>query len=188
MRGIHNIRGIGPRQRQLNFEARVKEFEAILRSLVKTLELQLPEEEIKGVYEPGDEYAFYRDLILIVAAATKDILIVDAYLDEQVFNLYVSKVPDATVVRILSNKINPNVETVARMYTKRKPLELRSSGSIHDRLVFLDQRGWVIGQSIKDAARKKPTYLIELKEPSLTAARDAHNKIWAEARVIAVAS
>ena len=51
-------------------------------------------------------------------------------------------------------------------------------------MVFLDQRGWVIGQSIKDAAKTKPTYLIELNEPSLTASRDAHEKIWKDAKSI----
>ena len=108
----------------------------------------------------------------------------DAYLDEEVFNLYVSKVSAATTVRILSNKIGTNVETVAGKYAKSQQLKLRSSRNIHDRMVFLDHRGWVIGQSIKDAAQEKPTYLIELNEPVLTASRDAHNKIWKQARSI----
>ena len=136
------LRGISPAQRQVNFESRIREYESLLHSLVNTFKLQLPEEDVNGTYEPADEYAFYRDLSSLFAAATNDILIVDAYFDERVFNLYVSKVPDATAIRILSNKIGPNVETVARMYAKSQPLELRSSGSIHDRLVFLDQRGW----------------------------------------------
>ncbi len=182
--GQHNMMGISPHQREINFESRIKEQEALLRSLIGTLRLQLPEEEIKGVYEPGDQYAFYRDLTSLIQTATQEVLIVDAYLDEEVFNLYVSKVPDGVTVRILSNKIGGNVETVARMYAKNKPLELRANADVHDRAVFLDQRGWVIGQSIKDAARKKPTYMIELNEPSLTASRDIHNRIWAGAAVV----
>jgi hypothetical protein len=95
------------------------------------------------VYEPGEQYAFYRDLSSLIVMATQDIFIVDAYLDEQVFNLYADKVPDSAKVRILTNKIGSNVETVARMYAKSRPLELRSSADVHDRAVFLDQRGWV---------------------------------------------
>ena len=182
--GQHNMMGIHPRQRQNNFESRVKAQEALLRSLMSTLRLQLPEGEIKGVYEPGDEYDFYRDLSSLIQAATRDILIVDAYLDEQLFNLFVSKASGSAMVRILSNKIGANVETVARMYAKSRPLEMRSSAEVHDRAIFLDQRGWVIGHSIKDAARKKPTYMIELSEPSLTIARDVHNGLWAAATVI----
>ena len=181
----HNIHGISQQQRhQRNFELRIKEYEALLRSLIETLKLQLPEEEIQGVYNPGDEYGFYRDLSSLVEAATNEILIVDAYLNEEVFNLYVSKVSDSATVRILSDKIGPNVEVVAGKYATSQQLKLRSSRNIHDRMVFLDQRGWVIGQSIKDAAKKKPTYLVELTEPSLTASRDAHEKIWNEAKVI----
>ncbi len=104
-----------------------------------------------------------------------------AYLDEQVFNLSVAKVPAPATVRILSNKIGTNVDTVARMNAKSRSLELRSSVDVHDRMLFIDQRGWVIGQSIKDAARKKPTYLMELEEPSLSTERDIHNKIWSAA-------
>ena len=160
--GEHSMMGISPQQRQINFESRLKEQEALLRSLINTLRLQLPEEEVKGVYEPGEEYAFYSDLSSLILTATQDIFIVDAYLDEQVFNLYVDKVPASAAARILSNKIGPNVETVARMYAKSRLLKMRSSAAVHDRAIFLDQRGWVIGQSLKDAARKKPTYMIEL--------------------------
>ena len=179
--GQHNMMGISPQQRQINFESRIKEHEALLLSLISTLRLQLPEEEIKGIYESGDEYAFYLDLSSLVQAATREVVFVDAYLNEEVFNLYVSKVPDRVPARILSNKIGTNVDTVARMYARKGPLELRSSADIHDRAVFLDQRGWVIGQSIKDAARKKPTYMIELDEPLLTPVRDIYNRIWAAA-------
>ena len=166
---------------QHRFDARVKEFDALIRGLISSLRLQLPEDEIKGVYEPGDQYGFYRDLSSLIATAAREVFIVDAYLDEQVFNLYVDKVPVGATVRILSNKISTNVDTVAKKYATSRPLELRSTADVHDRMLFIDQRGWVIGQSIKDAARKKPTYLIELEEPSLTSERDIHNKIWSAA-------
>jgi hypothetical protein len=182
--GIHSIMGTSPMQQQINFQERIKKQEALLRGLIGALRLQLPEEEIKGVYEPGEEYDFYRDLSSLIQAAVQEVFIVDAYLDEQLFNLYVSKIPASAKVRILSNKIGANAETVARMYAKSRPLELRLSTDIHDRAVFVDQRGWVIGQSIKDAATKKPTYMVELDEPVLTSSRDAYNKIWAGAKVV----
>lgn len=179
--GVGTFMATSPQLRQSNFESRIREYEGLLKALIGQLRLQLPEEEIKGVYESGEQYDFYRDLSSLIAAATREVFIVDAYLDEQVFNLYVAKVPPTATVRILSNKIGTNVDTVARMYAKSRPLELRSSADVHDRMLFIDQRGCVIGQSIKDAARKKPTYVIELEEPSLTAERDIHNKIWSPA-------
>jgi hypothetical protein len=107
-------------------------------------ERRLPEEEIKGMYESGEQYAFYRDLSSLIATAIREIFIIDAYLDEQVFNLYVDKVPTSATVRVLSNKIGINVKTVAKMYADGRSLEPRSSADIHDRAIFLDQRGWVM--------------------------------------------
>jgi hypothetical protein len=182
--GRHSLMGISPRQRQANFESRIKAQEALLRGLIGTLRLQLPEDEIKGAYEPGDDYGFYRDLSSLIQNATNGVLIIDPYLNEQLFNLYVSKVSVGSKVRILSSKIGANVEAVAAMYARSRPLELRSSADIHDRAIFLDERGWVIGQSIKNAAKKKPTYIIELDEPSLTTSRNTYDRIWENATAI----
>jgi len=182
--GEHNIMGISSQQRQINFELRLKEYEALLRASIEMLRLQLPEEEIKGVYEPGEEYAFYRDLSSLIQIAATNIFFVDAYLDERLFNLYVSKVSPNAKVRILSSHIGTNIEAVAGMYAKSRPLEMRSSPDVHDRAVFIDQRGWVIGQSIKDAARQKPTYLVELDEPMLNSVRGIHDRIWMAAKVV----
>jgi hypothetical protein len=102
--GTHILGGISPQQRQTNFELRVGEYDALLRGLIGVLRLQLPEEEIKGMYEPGEQYDFYRDLSSLIVTATHDIFIVDAYLNEEVFNLYVDKVPGSATVRVLSNK------------------------------------------------------------------------------------
>jgi len=49
---------------------------------------------------------------------------------------------------------------------------------------FLDWRGWLNWQSMKDAAGRRPTHLLELHEPMLTASRDIHNQIWAAASVV----
>lgn len=182
--GYHNLMGITQEQKQQNFEKRLQEYEVLLESLVSELNLYLPEEPIKGAYEPGEQYEFYHDLSSLIAQAKHEVVIVDAYLDEQVFNLYVSKVPSGVGVRLLSNKIAANVETVAKMYAKTKPLALRSSSSIHDRALFVDHSGWVIGQSIKDAAKTKPTYMIELTEPGLSTMRSAHEALWSSATVI----
>jgi hypothetical protein len=182
--GQYNLGGMPRQQLQSNFEQKISEFETLLQSYIEMIELVAPQAEIKGTYEPGEEYIFYRDLSAIIEGARSQVMIVDAYLNEGVFNLYVEKVAAGVRVRILSNRIGPNVETVARMYASSGALELRSSTDIHDRVLLVDDRAWVIGQSLKDAAKTKPTYLIELQEPALTALRDAHETAWTGAHVI----
>ena len=91
--GEQNLMGISQQQAQSNFDLRIEAFAAVLRSTIKQLKLQLPEELIKGVYDVGDEYGFYADLSKLIASAATDVLIVDAYLSRKVFDLYVADVP-----------------------------------------------------------------------------------------------
>jgi hypothetical protein len=68
---------------------------------------------------------------------------------------------------------------VAEKFAKRGNFELRSSKDVHDRVVFADDRCWVIGQSIKDAARKKPTYIVE--HSGVAAMKGIYDQIWSGA-------
>jgi hypothetical protein len=114
---------------------------------------------------------------MIVETAANSLFIIDNYLDAQLFDLYVEKVGAAVDIRILTDQLRGAVQTVALKFSKRGRFELRTSGgATHDRHVFLDDRGWVIGQSIKDAALKKPTYIVELGDP--TALRNIYEQIW----------
>ena len=49
-----------------NFGKRMEAFGAMLRSSLAELELMMPEPELAGAYQAGDEYQFYRDLRTIV--------------------------------------------------------------------------------------------------------------------------
>ncbi|MBV8153549.1 MAG: hypothetical protein JOY98_03965 [Candidatus Eremiobacteraeota bacterium] len=182
--GYHNLMGVSDYQRQQNYNERIQAYESAFRSFIAELQLSLPEEDIGGAYAAGEEYELYRDLSKLIEAAAREVFIADAYVDEKTFNLYVSKAQTNITVRILTNNVGSNVETVARMYAVGKPLEFRTSKSFHDRVVFVDDRGWVVGQSLKDAATKKPTYMIELEEPILTVLRKEHQVIWQAATVI----
>ena len=64
-------------------------------------------------------------------------------------------------IRVLTQKVSDSLRIVAEKFARRGGFELRSSNGVHDRVVFADDRCWVIGQSIKDAANKKPTYIVE---------------------------
>jgi hypothetical protein len=45
-------------------------------------------------------------------------------------------------------------------------------------VLFADNRVWVCGQSLKDAAKKKPTYIIEHDEPLM---RRIYEELWVNA-------
>lgn len=137
---------------------------SILHRAIADLELQVPRLP-NQTFGPGAIYDFLKALRDLIASATKSLLVVDPYLDEQIFDAYLSSVSSQVVVRLLAREfavaLKPSVE---KFIAQNKTLvEVRTSKALHDRVVFIDDRScWVLGQSIKDAARTKPTYLAPL--------------------------
>ena len=63
--------------------------------------------------------------------------------------------------------------------------EVKTSGEIHDRVLFIDDLScWVMGQSIKDAAKAKPTYLLPLPADISTLKLSHYELIWNNASVL----
>ena len=160
--GAWRIGGMPESQIQRNYQLRIEQYEAALTSSIKELEYMLPEQDLRGAYEPGDEYAFYKDLKGILATAKSDVLIVDNYLSVGVFDMYVEGIQQSATLRILSNRPGETLLAIMKKYSSGRKFELRTSTEIHDRVILADGRCWVIGQSIKDAAKKKPTYIVEV--------------------------
>lgn len=179
--GTWNMMGVSEWQMQKNHELIIERFQSTLSSSIKELEVSLPEPEIQGTYDSGDEFAFYVDLKGILASAAIDVFIVDNYLNAEFFELYVVPIPKGVSVRILTDEIRGNVEAVAKKFATRGMFELKSSKEVHDRHVFVDGRGWMIGQSIKDAAKKKPTYMVEIGAGGVGTIQEIYEKIWSAA-------
>jgi hypothetical protein len=150
---------------QNNFNARIQAFEPVLRGCLSELAIDLPEAELKGAYAPGEEYEFYKDVKYILQLAQKDVLIVDPYIDSDMFELYAGALSRAISFRLLSTNVPAPVSALATKYAAGGNFQFRHSTRIHDRMIFGDSRVWVVGQSLKDAAKKKPTYIVEADEP-----------------------
>ena len=139
--------------------------------------------EDEKVYEKGETYAFYKDIKEITQTAKTEIFLIDAFVDEEALDLYLDKIPNEVNIRILTNKPKGNFLTVAKK-SKVKPailFEVRRSDDCHDRLVFVDDACWVMGQSVKDAGRK-PTYLVKID--GYAQFKAVFEKIWGSASIV----
>lgn len=108
-------------------------------------------------------------------------------MDDTVFDAYLSSVPKGISVRLLVGKYTAKVKPAAEKFITQYGalLEVRASTAFHDRLVFVDGDAcWVIGQSIKDAASSKPTYLAPLAPDIAKPKLSAYEQIWLAATAI----
>jgi hypothetical protein len=173
--------GVDHAHNQKNYETRLAAYENALKSSLAELKLDLPEDEIKGVYEPGQEYEFYKGIKTILGFATQGLFVVDPYLGKEIFETYADSIPRTVNFRLLGTNIPSDVVALGQKYATGGNFQLRSSSAIHDRIIFADNRVWVIGQSLKDAAKKKPTYIVEFDEGLMT---PIYQPIWAAAQTI----
>jgi len=58
---------------------------------------------------------------------------------------------------------------------------VRQNKDCHDRVLFVDNTRWVIGQSVKDAG-KKPTYLVRIESHDLF--RSVFENLWNASSVL----
>lgn len=138
--------------------------------------------KIQGEYPAGDQFGFYTDLKKLISGAKEEILFVDPYLDYELLEMCFDRVKDIHL-RVLTSTPDSKVIKSLEMLKNKNGLnlEFRTSNELHDRYVTLDEDTWTTGQSIKDAAAKKPTYLMRL---SMEAIKNENEKIWGRAKVI----
>ena len=166
---------------QNNFQLRIQAYRGVLNSCLAELKLDLPEPDIQGVFEQGQEYELYRAVKTILGLASKEIYIIDPYISSELFEVYADAIPRTVSFRLLSASIPGSVLAVAQKYASGGNLQFRSSNAIHDRVIFADNRVWLSGQSLKDAAKKKPTYIVEHDEPLM---RAIYEDIWSRATLL----
>ena len=153
---------------------------------IADLELEVPiENEVS--FGTGDVYDFFRALNKVIASAEHSIFIIDPYLDSSVFDHYLKSRQEKVFVRLLLNKHSDDLKTPAEKYTKQygEILEIRKSKSLHDRVIFIDNFVcWLVGQSIKDAAKAKPTYLVQLPPDTVSSKLENYEQIWKAAKIL----
>ncbi|HTM90529.1 MAG TPA: hypothetical protein VL155_20150 [Terriglobales bacterium] len=158
----------------------------ILHHAIADLELQLPAGADRA-FGPGAVYDFFKALRDLLASAKQSILIIDPYLDEEVFDTYLAAVEPEVTVRLLARKNAAGLKAAIEKFITqtKKGVEARLSDAIHDRVIFLDDQScWVVGQSIKNAAKTKPTYLAPLDTSTAELKRAEYDKIWNSAKPI----
>lgn len=138
-------------------------------------------EQGERVYPPGSNFDVYKDVRRLVEAGKKEVFLIEPYPNEELFELYLDRLAAGVRCRVLVANPKGPFAVVAKKFTAKAGviLEIRKSADVHDRVLFVDDRCWVIGQSIKDAASKKPTYMTEMKNaPQM---RMAYEPAWTAA-------
>ena len=153
---------------------------------VGDLELQIPE-PTQGAFGPGAMYDFFRAMNQVLASAKQALFVVDPYMDDTIFDSYFSSVRPPLTIRLLVRDFSAKIRPAITLFTSQYKVstEARRSGDLHDRVIFVDaSECWVLGHSVKDAARSKPTYLAPLSPDVALLKLADYERIWSAATAI----
>lgn len=170
----------------LNRDINIAQIFGTIHRAIADLELKVPETK-NQVFGPGAVYDFFKALSDLLSSAKTSLLIVDPYMDAQVFDTYLSKAPAGVAIRLLIGRASPDLKAAAEKFVAQyhANIEIRTSTELHDRVIFIDSDVcWVLGQSIKDAAVKKTTYLAPLSPDVAAIKQPLYESIWQQARAI----
>ena len=165
-------------------EGTINSIEGYVTDTIEKIKLELELEgrtEIGTAYRAGEVYRYFADLKQVIEKTTRDILVVDPYLDGKTFDAYFRDCPINLMIRILTrhyvDDIKPYIAKHEEQYGTR--ITMKESGELHDRLILIDRADcWISGGSIKDAATSKPAFLIPLMPPILEDKIRIYNEIW----------
>ena len=148
------------------------------------LELSVSDVEHK-TYGPDGAYSFYKDLKKIIGEAQKSVFIADRYMNEDIFDLYLEKVSTGVNIRLLIGPPSNAFRKVINKFHQKTgaELEVKQSKGFHDRVIFIDDKiCWILGQSIKDAATEKPTYLAPIND--VDSIKPHYEDVWSKATAV----
>ncbi len=158
---------------------------------IQNLEIELEtkkENFSERIYDKKSAFKFHLDIKEILEKAIKEIFIIEPFVDDHILEITLKDVAQNLKIDILTNSRNADkrkkFDKLANLFKNDiDGFEVRETENLHDRGFFIDNlEGWVMGQSVKDAAKKKPTYLIQLQNPKKL--KEIYRKIWRQSKKV----
>ena len=171
----------------------LEKMRGVLYALLAAAELEAPA-SAQGAFIPaGNGFDAFAALSKVLKAATRDVLIVDPYMDEAALTEFACAVPENVPLRLMADKayckstLRPAADRWVQQYGTARPLmaRLAPQKSLHDRAVFIDHAvAWTLTQSLKDFAKRSPAEIVRADEDTSALKIIAYEDIWASAAVI----
>ncbi len=110
----------------------------------------------EGIFLSGEYFDAFLKMSEIVHSATKDVIVIDGYIDQKLLSLF-TKFEGKVNVRILTFKIGLDLQVFIDDFNRqyKNSLQVKTNKDFHDRFLIIDESEFYhIGASIKDAGNR----------------------------------
>lgn len=137
-----------------------------------------------GIFTIGETHNFDRFLRSIFAEAASEVLIADSYVDGTIFDTLLDQIPENIAIKLLyGNRQGTFSARVKRFKTQYRYFTVKEYGLLHDRFLIIDGTGYIVGPSLKDAARKSPAVVVKLDDRDTQKLKKFFFSLWGQAKL-----
>jgi hypothetical protein len=127
-------------------------------------------------------HSFDKFLRGIFAGARSELLIADSWVDHTIFDTVLDSASRLVPMKLLfSTQCGTFDQRVLRFATEFKLFQVRKFKRLHDRFIIADDKAYVLGPSIKDAASNSPALIVELHSKEKRMLRSFFEELWKSA-------
>ena len=152
-------------------------------------ELQVPASMQGAFIPPGDTWNGYAALVKIMQTPCDHMMIVDPYLNSDIYTYFAPHCAASNGMRCLTVKRPENhsgllasgQKWAADRISEAKSVEVRyaSAKALHDRLIIIDSReSWLVSQSIKDIAQRSPASVMRAEAELGRMKAEHYEELW----------
>lgn len=139
------------------------------------------------IFEKKSTHSFDKFLRATLSGATTKVAIVDSYIDETIFDTVLDSIPKTVPIQLIYSHIPSANQTAFDIRQKRFMIEypkyaIKKYKDLHDRFLIVDDRAYIIGPSIKNAASNSPALLVALSTKDGVALEKFFHRLWVNAK------
>lgn len=139
------------------------------------------------IFEKKSTHSFDKFLRTTLSGATTKVAIADSYIDETVFDTVLDSIPKTVPVQLVYSHIPSANQAVfdtrqRRFATEYPKYAIKKYKDLHDRFLIVDNRAYIIGPSIKDAASNSPALLVALSTKDSADLDKFFHRLWVNAK------
>ena len=128
-------------------------------------------------------HTFDKFLRTTLAAAKKEVLIADSWVDETIFDTVLDVIPKNCTLKLVCANPRGTYAARAKRFGREYPnFVTRKFKHLHDRFLIVDDVAFIIGPSIKDAASNSPALVVALGAKEKSLLHSFFTDLWAKAK------
>lgn len=135
------------------------------------------------IFLPGKTHDFDKFLRELLSSSLKEIRIADSYVDGTIFDNLLDQIPERVKIHLLYGKKQELFDArIKRFEVQYSNFKAKQYPALHDRFLIIDSVGYIIGPSLKDAAKKSPALVIELGKNDVKNLKNFFDELWRQAK------